>query len=201
MSITDSVETHAVSTSKPVDPAVASVGARRPAVEALLGLYPSLRVGSFRLLWLGMLPATFAFQMSTVAVGYAAFSLTGSATTLGLVSLAQGFPMAGLTLVGGVAADRLPRRTTLIFTQSVLGLVALGLALLAVNGQLAVWHLVVASVLQGMAFAFNMPSRQALIATLVGPRLMRNAVALNNAGMNFSRIAGPSLAGAILASP
>jgi MFS family permease len=54
--------------------------------------------------------------------------------------------------------------------------------------------------MQGVAFAFNMPSRQALIGTLVGPQLMRNAVALNNAGMNFSRIAGPAIAGAILAN-
>ncbi|MFN0074623.1 MAG: MFS transporter, partial [Chloroflexota bacterium] len=158
-------------------------------------------VPAFRLLWLGMLPATFAFQMSQVAVGYATFTLTGSATALGIVSLAGGLPMLVLGLFGGVAADRFPRRAVLLGTQGALGLIALILAGLALGGLLQVWHLVVAALFQGAAFAFNMPARQALIGDLVGPTLLRNAVALNNAGMNFSRVAGPSAAGALLASP
>jgi len=163
-------------------------------LSRLVDLYPSLRVPSFRLLWLGMLPANIAFQMSQVAVGYAAFGLTGSAAALGIVSLASGVPQLLLGLVGGVAADRMPRRTVLLGTQSTLAMAALALAILAMTGTLQVWHLAVAALVQGCAFAFNMPSRQALIGELVGPKLLRNAVALNNAGMNFNRIAGPSLA-------
>jgi MFS family permease len=167
----------------------------------VVDLYPSLRVPAFRLLWLGMLPANIAFQMSQVAVGYAAFGLTGSAAVLGIVSLASGLPQLFLGLVGGVAADRMSRRAVLLGTQSTLALVALVLAILAITGWLQVWHLVVAGLVQGCAFAFNMPSRQALIGELVGPKLLRNAVALNNAGMNFNRIAGPSLAGILLSIP
>jgi MFS family permease len=170
-------------------------------LSRLLDLYPSLRVPSFRLLWLGMLPANIAFQMSQVAVGYAAFGLTGSAAALGIVSLASGVPQLLLGLVGGVAADRMSRRTVLLGTQSTLAMAALALAILAMTGTLQVWHLAVAALVQGCAFAFNMPSRQALIGELVGPKLLRNAVALNNAGMNFNRIAGPSLAGILLAIP
>ncbi len=170
-------------------------------LSRLLDLYPSLRVPSFRLLWLGMLPANIAFQMSQVAVGYAAFGLTGSAAALGVVSLASGLPQLTLGLVGGVAADRMSRRAVLLGTQSTLAMVALVLAILALTGSLQVWHLVVTAFVQGCAFAFNMPSRQALIGDLVGPKLLRNAVALNNAGMNFNRIAGPALAGALLAMP
>jgi MFS family permease len=150
---------------------------------------------------MGMLPANIAFQMSQVAVGYAAFGLTGSAATLGIVSLASGLPQLFLGLVGGVAADRMSRRAVLLGTQSTLALAALGLAVLAISGWLQVWHLVVAGLVQGCAFAFNMPSRQALIGELVGPKLLRNAVALNNAGMNFNRIAGPSFAGILLSVP
>jgi len=167
----------------------------------VLDLYPSLRVPPFRLLWLGMLPANIAFQMSQVSIGYAAFGLTGSAATLGIVSLASGLPQLLLGLVGGVAADRMSRRGVLLATQSTLAFAALMLAVLAILGILQVWHLVVAGLIQGCAFAFNMPSRQALIGELVGPKLLRNAVALNNAGMNFNRIAGPSLAGMLLAVP
>jgi MFS family permease len=148
-----------------------------------------------------MLPANIAFQMSQVAVGYAAFGLTGSAATLGIVSLASGLPQLLLGLVGGVAADRMSRRAVLLGTQSTLACVALALAVLAISGWLQVWHLVVAGLVQGCAFAFNMPSRQALIGELVGPKLLRNAVALNNAGMNSNRVAGPSLAGILLSIP
>ena len=49
--------------------------------------------------------------------------------------------------------------------------------------------------------SFNMPARQVYIAELVGARLLRNAVALNNTGLNFCRVAGPALAGALLAAP
>jgi MFS family permease len=148
-----------------------------------------------------MLPSNIAWTMSTVATGYAAFILTGSATVLGLVSVAMGVPMLLFSLVGGVVADRLPRRTVLIATQSAFGLATAAVTVLALSEQLAVWHLVGFTFVQGAAVSFNMPSRQAYIAELVGPRLLRSAVALNNAGLNFCRIAGPAIAGAMLAVP
>lgn len=169
-----------------------------PGESALLRLYPALRNAEFRLLWAGMLPATLAWQMSTVAAPYAAFTMSGAAAVLGLVSLATGLPMLLFSLVGGVVADRLPRRTVLVFTQSLLGLGAVVLAVLTMSGRLEVWHLLAIGLVQGTSFAFNMPARQAYIADLVGRPLLRNAVALNNAGMNFCRIAGPALAGVLL---
>ncbi|HZU06344.1 MAG TPA: MFS transporter [Chloroflexota bacterium] len=167
----------------------------------LLRLYPALGLPTFRLFWLGMLPSTLAWQMAMVATGYAAFVLTDSATMLGVVSLAVGLPMLLFSLVGGVAADRFPRRTVLLLTQSVFAIATGAVALLSLAGRLSVWHLVVLSLIQGTVVSFNMPARQAYIAELVGARLLRNAVALNNAGLNFSRIAGPALAGALLALP
>ena len=142
-----------------------------------------------------------AWQMSVVAAPYAAFTLADSATVLGFVSLATGLPLLGLSLVGGVMADRLPRRRILMATQGTLGVGAATLAALTLSGTLQVWHLVALGAVQGVAFAFNMPARQAYVAELVGRPLIRNAVALNNAGMNFCRVAGPSLAGALLALP
>ncbi len=167
----------------------------------LLRVYPALGLPMFRLLWLGMLPSNIAWTMSTVATGYAAFILTGSATVLGLVSVGMGVPMLLFSLVGGVVADRLPRRTVLIATQSTFGVATGAVTLLALSELLEVWHLVVFTFVQGAAVSFNMPARQAYIAELVGPRLLRNAVALNNAGLNFCRIAGPAVAGGLLAVP
>lgn len=172
-----------------------------PGGFVLWRLYPSLANAEFRLLWLGMLPATMAWQMSVVTSGYAALTLSGSATAIGLVSLATGLPMLVLSPVGGVVADRFPRRRVLLATQTVLGVATAVLAALTLAGLLQVWHLAALGMAQAAAFSFNMPARQAYIAELVGSRLLRNAVALNNAGMNLCRIAGPALAGGLLAVP
>src|SRR5688572_3160154 len=66
----------------------------------LLRLYPSLASPGFRLLFLGMMPAGLAYQMSVVVNGYTALTLSGSATSLGLVTLATGLPVMLLALVG-----------------------------------------------------------------------------------------------------
>lgn len=169
--------------------------------STLLRVYPALGSANFRLLWLGMMPATLAVMMNQVASPYAAFTLSDSAATLGIVSLAQGLPMLVLSLVGGVVADQLPRRLVLVASQTTLGLAAAVLAALGLTGNLQVWHVVAGSFAQGAAFAFNMPARQAYIAELVPRPQLANAAALNNAGQNFCRVAGPALAGMLMAVP
>lgn len=163
-----------------------------------LRLYPSLGVAAFRQLWLGMLPATLAWQMNIVVTGYAAFQLSNSATALGLTSAAQGLPMVLLGLIGGVTADRVPRRTVLLCTQSWLGLSTAMVSVLALTHLLQVWQLVVFGLMQGVAMSFNMPSRQAYIGHLMEGPLLKNAVALNSAGMNACRVIGPAIAGGLL---
>src|SRR5438093_11869874 len=97
-------------------------------------LFPALNHSRFRVFWLGMAPSMFAIQMGTVATGFAAFALSGSATVLGGVSLAQGLPMLLLSLVCGVVADRTSRRLVLIATQTMLGISALAIAALWFTG-------------------------------------------------------------------
>lgn len=169
--------------------------------SVLLRLYPALHNGKFVLLWLGAMPATLAVMMNQVASPFAAFTLSDSAAILGVVSLAQGLPMLLLSLVGGVAADRLPRKLVLMGSQTTLGLSAAALAVLGLMNSLQVWHIVVASIIQGASFAFNMPARQAFIAELVTRPQLANAAALNNAGQNLCRVAGPALAGMLMAVP
>ncbi|MFN8526200.1 MAG: MFS transporter [Chloroflexota bacterium] len=164
-------------------------------------VWPALLNRHFRLLWVGMLPSTLSWQWSTVVTGYAALTLSDSAVALGLVASASGLPMLVLSPIGGVAADRFPRRRLLILTQSILGASAGVVAVLTLAGWLEVWHLVALGLAQGVAFSFNMPARQAYIGEILGPRLVRNAVAISNSGMNFNRIVGPPIAGILLASP
>src|SRR4051794_32458139 len=94
---------------------------RHGAAERVLRVYPALESPAFRLIWLGTLQSMVAWQMSVVASGYAALVISGSATTLGLVSSAVGLPLL-LSPIGGVAADRFPRRTILLLSQAALGL-------------------------------------------------------------------------------
>jgi MFS family permease len=182
-----------------------SAAPSRPPAEGRAGAleraFPALAVGPYRLLLSGNLCAMLAYQASVVATGYAAFQMTGAATMLGLISLALGLPLLLFALIGGVVADRLPRHRVLLAAQGTLGTTAAALAGLALTGLLRPWHLIAIGLVQGTAFAFNMPARQALVADLVGPERLRSAIALNTSGINCCRIAGPALAGALLAIP
>ncbi|MCC6179143.1 MAG: MFS transporter [Chloroflexi bacterium] len=178
------------------------VDARRGGLlAALCRTYPALGARTFCILWLGTIPSTLAWQMSVVATGYAALTISGSAIEMGLVTMLGGLPMLVLSPLGGVAADRFPRRNVLVCTQVTLGSGALALAILGLLDVLETWHLGALAFVQGIAFSFNMPARQAFAAELAGPRLVRSAVALNTASQNFCRVAGPSLAGALLSVP
>ncbi len=146
-----------------------------------------------------MLPGTLAMQMGMVTTGWVAYDISGSATSVGLVSLGSGIPMLTLGLFGGVVADRFPKRRILLMTQSLIGAAAVISAILVLSGVIQIWHLMLISAMQGVGFAFNMPSRQAFVAQLISRDRLMNAVALNNAGMNFSRVIGPSIAGIFIA--
>jgi predicted MFS family arabinose efflux permease len=163
--------------------------------------FAALRNTEYRLLWIGTLGSFLAMQMQMVARGYLAYELTGSAAALGIVSLARGLPQLVFTLVGGVVADRVQKRNLLLVTQSVTGLLALVTAMLVFTDRITIMQLVILGFVEGTVFAFNMPARQAFLPELVEQKDLMNAVALNNAGMNFASIFGPALAGLLITLP
>ncbi len=162
---------------------------------------PALRHAEFRLLFLSLLPGTMGLMMAMVAFGYVAYQISNSATMLALTTAGYGISMALLSPVAGMAADRYSKRTILLTTQATLGVSAAIAALLIATGAVQIWQLLLVSILQGAAFAFNMPVRQALIAEQVPPEDLANAIALSNAGLNLNRILGPALAGVLLSIP
>jgi MFS family permease len=168
---------------------------------ALVRVYPALAVPAFRLLWSMSFPSTMTWSICNVATGYAALTLSGSATALGIVTSLGGLPMLVLAPLGGVVADRFPRRNVIFVAQGILMAGALALAFLSMLDQLEVWHLGALGLVQGVAFSFNMPARQSLLMEVVGPKLARSAAALNTAPPNVSRVIGPSVAGVMLATP
>lgn len=164
--------------------------------------FQSLEIRDFRILWWGFMGSWVAMQMQQVARGYLAYQLSGNALGLGMVTLAMGLPRIVLSPVGGVLADRFPKRSVLLWTQAGLALFALTQAILLALNLMTIQWLVFFGFLQGAAFSFNMPARQAYLPAVVGRGSgLANAIALNSAGMNLTRIAGPSIAGLLIAAP
>ena len=167
----------------------------------LLRTFVALQNRDYRLIWIGTLGSFTAMQMSMIARGYLAYSLTGSAAMLGVVTFARALPQFLFTLFGGVLADRVSKRNLLLVTQTLTGLTVLATAVLVYSGLITIWQLILLGFIEGSIFSFNMPARQAILPELVGQKDLMNAVALNNAGMNFTQVFGPALAGLLIATP
>lgn len=155
----------------------------------------------YRLYWMGNQAGTLTMQMIMIARGYLAFELTGSAAILGLVALANGASNLLFSPIGGVLADRLPKRKVLMVVQSCLCVSAVILGILIQTGLIQWWHLLITGLFEGVLFAINMPTRRSFVPTLVTDEDLPNAIALDNSGLNASRIVGPALAGILIAVP
>ncbi len=133
--------------------------------------------------------------MQATAQGYLVYTLTGSAKWLGLVGFAAGVPSWLFTLYGGVIADRIPRRTLLIITQSVMMVLAFILTGLVYWEVVEPWHIVVMAFLLGIANAFDAPARQSFVVELVDREDLTNAIAINATMFNLATVVGPAIAG------
>ncbi len=133
--------------------------------------------------------------MQAVAQGWLVLQLTNSSFWLGLDGFMATAPGFFLTLAGGVFADLVDRRRLLLLTQVLAGLAAMGLATLIWTNQVTVWVVLAFSVLTGSCMAMAGPSYQAMTFDLVGREDLANAVALNSAQFQLSRVVGPILAG------
>ncbi len=166
----------------------------------------SLTVPAYRLYFLFVLGQMGAMNMQMMARSWYVYELSktpgtndGSVTMLGAVALANGLPMLTLSLFGGVLADRVPKKQVLIIGQIMSTIITVGVAMSITLGSISVWHLLIASFLQGIVMALMMPARQAIIPELVSANMITNAVALNGAAMNLLRLMGPALAGFLIA--
>jgi len=135
-----------------------------------------------------------------VAQSWLVYRLTGSALWLGIVGFSSQIPVLLLSPVGGVVADRYPRRATVVATQAASMLLAFTLTALTLTGQIRVWHLPVIAFLLGTANAFDIPARHAFVVDMVGKNDLINAIALNSSMFNSARILGPSIAGVLVAT-
>lgn len=138
--------------------------------------------------------------MQMTAQAWLVLTLTGSSTDLGLIVALQTLPVLLLGPYGGVIADRVDKRRTMVILQAAMGTQALVLGLLTVTGIVTVWEIGVLAALLGVNNAFENPARQSFMSEMVGPENLRNAVTLNSVLVNVARTVGAAVAGVLIAT-
>ena len=162
--------------------------------------FSALSVPNYRRFFFGQSVSLIGTWMQTVAQSWLVYTLTHSATALGLVVALQTLPVLVLGPYGGVIADRADKRRLMIVLQSVMGLQALVLGLLTVTHVVRFWELCVLAVVLGLNNTFENPARQSFVLEMVGARELRNAVSLNSTMVNVARAIGPAVAGLLIAT-
>ena len=160
----------------------------------------------FRLYYGAMLGQMGAMNMQMLARSLLIYDITGSGTILGVMALGNALPMLFFSLFGGVIADRVQKKYVLLWGQAASALVSVAIAFSLVFGFMSEersgsWIiLVIAALVQGTIMGLMMPSRQAMIAEIVGEEQLMNAIALNTFGMNLGRLVMPAVAGFVIAA-
>jgi MFS family permease len=172
--------------------------AAEPAVAQLPRIAQALRHRDFRLFWMGNFLSNIGTWMQNVAQGWLVLKLTNSAFWLGVVGFAASIPILFFALIGGVIADNMNKRKLLMMTQSAMMVFAFIMSALAYwkNGTvIKVYEIVLLAFGTGVAMSLNTPTYQALVPQLVPRKDLTNAIALNSAQFNMSRVVGPTLGG------
>jgi MFS family permease len=139
--------------------------------------------------------------MQRVAQDWLVLELThSSGTALGITTGLQFLPLLLFSLWGGAIVDRYPKRTILMWTQAIMGALALILGVLALTGEVRIWHVYALAFALGLVTVVDNPARQTFAVEMVGKDDMPNAIALNGAVFNLGRIAGPAVAGLVISA-
>ncbi|MDQ2874727.1 MAG: MFS transporter [Actinomycetota bacterium] len=163
-------------------------------------MFGSLRNRNYRLFATGQVVSNTGSWMQRVAQDWLVLNLThNSGAALGITTGLQFAPTL-LSLWGGAVADRYSKRRILMVTQALMGGLALILGLLALTGVASIWQVYVLAFALGLVTVVDNPTRQAFAVEMVGTDGMANAIALNSAVFNLARIAGPAIAGLVIAA-
>jgi Transmembrane secretion effector len=143
--------------------------------------------------------STLGSGMAMVALAFAVLEF-GSATDLGIVLLAREIPIVVLLLLGGVFADRLPRRTILVGSDLVKGAAQVVTAILLFSGTASVWNIALLQTVFGVAAAFSRPATIGLVREAVSDGRLQEANALLGLASSVLSIAGPAIGALIVAA-
>ena len=161
-------------------------------------VFASLKNRNFRLYFGGQCVSLVGTWMQQIAMSWLVFRLTGSVFLLATVTFMAQIPVLVVTPYMSVFVDRFNRRALLVVTQSLSMVQALLMALLTLTGWIEVWHIMVLSLLIGLINALDNPTRQSFYPSLVPAEKLGNAIALNSAVINGSRLIGPAVGGVLI---
>ena len=155
---------------------------------------------NFRLYFLGQTISSIGSWTHALAVTWLVLELTNRSDRLGVTMALQFVPLLLLGASAGVLADRFDNRRILVATSAVSVLLATTFAVVALSGHVTIWWIYSLTLMFGIALAVERPAMQAILYELVGPLLLPSAVATNSTIASVSRLIGPALAGALIAT-
>jgi predicted MFS family arabinose efflux permease len=161
--------------------------------------FGALRERQFRLLFTGQIVSLLGDAITGVALAFAVLDLTGSATDLGYVFAAKTVPLVGFLLVGGVFADRLPRRAVMLTADVLRGAAQGTVAVLVLTHNAHIWEIVILQAVAGTASAFFNPASTGLTPMTVSPERLQQANSLRGLSMASTGIIGSVISGALVA--
>jgi MFS family permease len=162
--------------------------------------FAALAIPNYRRYVAGQSVSLVGTWMQMAAQSWLVLTLTGSATTLGVIVALQTLPVLLLGPYGGVIADRVDKRRMMVALQIAMGVQALILGVLTVTGAVRLWEIGALAALLGLNNAFENPARQSFMLEMVGSESLRNAVSLNSVLVNVARVIGPAVAGLLIAT-
>jgi MFS family permease len=168
--------------------------------EALGRSFASLKIPNYRRFFSGQLVSLSGNWMQMVAEIWLILTLTGSGVAVGFTTALQFLPMLLFGAWGGLIADRMPKRRLLLLTQGLHMIAPLAMLTLALNGVLVPSMVFALVFVRGCVNAVDYPTRQAFVMEMVGGERVVNAVSLNSVLVHSARIAGPALAGVLIAT-
>jgi MFS family permease len=169
-----------------------------PSASGRFHTFRALRNPSYRYFWTGQIGHSASIWMEQVIRPLLMLELTDSPFQVGLVVAIRTAPLLVFGLFAGVIVDRYNKHQILMWSQVTTLLMHLALGLLLVTGLVQIWHIFATAFVSGAASAFNQPARQTILPRLVPRADLLNALGLNQAALNTTRIAGAGLAGLLL---
>jgi MFS family permease len=160
--------------------------------------FRSLRTRNFRLFASGQIVSNTGAWVQRIAQDWLVLSITGSATAVGITTALQFLPTLLFGLVGGVIADRYPKRRILLCTQVGMASMATTLAILTLGHHVQVWHVYLVAFGLGTVVAVDNPARQSFVNEMVGPEQLRNAVSINASVFQLGALIGPAISGILI---
>ena len=167
----------------------------------MIRTFRSLGIYNFRLFFIGAFVSNVGTWMQRTAQDWIVLTkLTHhDAAAVGVTLALQFGPVLLMMPIAGLIADRVNRRRMLFITQTLMGILGLGLGLLVVTNSATLWEVYVFAFALGTVSAIDMPVRQTFVSEIVEEKQIPNAVALNSASFNSARLVGPGVAGILIA--